>query len=110
MNDKTPTAKWVFAHVDDTMVDLPSLPSLDELYRQSLDSREGRRRTIEAGLKDALDNLVRWEHMAKADGFEVQVFTDEHLGNPHPVFEDTKLYFVQSYGVLVRESERKGNQ
>ena len=101
-NDNT---KWVFADVKECdRLKMPTLPSFDDLYKKSLNSREAKREIYERALNAALENLFSWERVARADGFSVQTLTDVHNGNPHPVFnDDGTIQFVQAYGVHVKD-------
>lgn len=97
---------WKFAKavtVDITQSLQP--PSLDDLYRQSLNSREVKRDLFQTAMNAALENLMSWERMVRAEGFEVEVLTDIHNGSPFPVFEGDKVRFIQAYGVRVHEPE-----
>ena len=101
--------KWTFANVEDLPCDcLPTIPSLDSLYRDSLQSREGKKKILNDALNATLENLMSWERVAKAWGFDVEVCTDTGLGKPRPVFNGDTVSFVQAYGVIVRESEEGG--
>lgn len=104
------STKWAFADVKDMdLLKFSSLPSLDDLYEQALNSRKVKRELYEQALNAALENLCSWERMARADGFSVQTLTDMHNGSPHPVFSpDGKcVQFVQAYGVRVEDKREK---
>lgn len=77
------------------------MPSMDDLYRNALNSRENKRATYQTALNAALENLLSWERVARADGFRIETLSDAHNGSPHPVFEGDKVTFVQAYGVRV---------
>lgn len=96
--------EWTFAKTGETCADLLSAPfSPEDLYRESLRSREGKKMILSKALNAALENLMSWERVAKAWGFDVEVCTETGLGRPHPVFDGNTVNFVQSYGVIVRE-------
>ncbi len=82
------------------------MPSLDELYRDSLQSKEGQKKILNDALNAALENLMSWERVAKAWGFDVEVFTDVGNGSPRPVFEGNTVCFVQAYGVRVIDADK----
>ena len=86
---------------------MPTL-SFDSLYRDSLQSKEGKKLILTEALNAALENLMSWERVARALGFDVEVCTDTGLGKPHPVFDGNTVQFVQSYGVIVREPKEGG--
>ena len=96
--------KWTFAKVLDKRIDPATMPSPLDLYRAALNSRESKQRILQDALSAALENLMSWERVARAWGFEVEVLTDTRLGQPVPVFEDCTLKFVQSYGVKVTKA------
>lgn len=104
--------RWVFAQTQEDVElakILPTIPSMDELYKRALNTRDSKREMYERALNAALENLFSWERAARADGFDVIPITDMHNGAPHPVFSDdrTKVTFVQAYGVRVTEEEGK---
>ena len=107
---KNKDSKWTFAKVKDVDIAAFPMPSLDDLYRVSLNSREAKRKMLNDALNAALENLMSWERVARADGFVVECMTDAHNGEPHPVFEDCGIRFVQAYGVCVREPEKEGEK
>ena len=88
--------KWTFAHREDMREDLLAMiPSPADLYREVLLSSEGKKAVLTSALNAALENLMSWERVARAWGFEVEVLTDTGLGKPVPVLEDHTLKFVQ---------------
>ena len=101
---------WAFALPKD-VVDIANvpMPSLDGLYQKALNTRTAKRETYERALNAALENLFSWERLARADGFSVIPLTDIHNGSPYPVFGDDgrTIRFVQAYGVMVKDDERK---
>lgn len=100
--------KWTFAKSEDCPVDfLPTIHSLDSLYRNSLQSKEGKKEILTVALNAALENLMSWERVAKAWGFDVEVFTDVGIGRPRPVFDGGTVTFVQAYGVRVIDADKQ---
>lgn len=100
MSDKK---KWTFAVECDDI----KLPSLSDLYEQSIKTRNAKRKMYNTALNAALKNLMMWEQAAAADGFEVICATDMHQGAPHPVFDNKKntVTFVRAYGVIVKDKK-----
>ena len=97
--------RWTFAHTEDMWEDyLARLPPTTDPYREALLSREGKEKILNEALNAALENLMSWERVARAWGFEVEVLTDTGLGKPVPVLEGCTLKFVQSYGVKVTKA------
>jgi hypothetical protein len=96
--------KWCFGHIEDCKVSIPSIP---ELYQRAMNNRECKREMYERALNAALENLLSWERAARADGFIVETVTDEHNGEPHPIFsaDGTHVTFVQAYGVIVKDQQ-----
>lgn len=103
---KSKDSKWTFAKVEDLDVAKSiAIPSLDELYRRALNSREAKLKLLNDAINAALENLMSWERVARAEGFVVECLTDAHNGEAHPVFEGCGVRFVQAYGVRVREAQ-----
>ena len=102
--------QWVFAHSqeDVKLAAISAMPSMSELYKRAMNTRDSKREMYERALNAALENLFSWERAARADGFAVTAMTDMHNGAPHPVFSEdgTKVTFVQAYGVRVTEEEK----
>lgn len=102
-------SRWTFAKVTDAdLAASVTMPSLDELYRKSLNSREHKRELFQTALNAALENLMSWERIARAEGFAVELITDIGQGKPHSVFDGTTVQFVQAYGARVYEAEEGG--
>lgn len=102
-------SKWTFANVKEIRDELyPTTPSLDDLYRKSLCTSEGKKIILQNALNAALENLMSWERVAKAWGFDVEVCTDTGLGKPQPEFDGNTIKFMQAYGVIVREHSEGG--
>ena len=58
-------SRWTFAKVTDAdLAASVTMPSLDELYRKSLNSREHKREVFQTALNAALENLMSWERIA----------------------------------------------
>jgi len=106
---KSSKSKWTFCMAKDDMALSPSMLSLDDLYKRSLNDRENKRKMYERALNAALENICSWERMARADGFSVIALTDVHNGSPHPVFEGNVVRFIQAYGVKVGDEKEVGN-
>ena len=101
--------KWTFAKMIDT--DLSSamaMPSVSDLYRASLNSRETKRELFQRALEAALENLMSWERIARAEGFDVELVVDAGRGEPCVALDGDEVKFVQAYGVIVREAEEGG--
>lgn len=110
MSEKPKEKKWTFAAVRDEIAlgDFVShLPRFDDLYKRSLNSRETKRKMYQEALNAALENLMSWERVARADGFDIVCATDIFQGAPHPEInmKDGTVTFVQAYGVMVKEKE-----
>ena len=102
-------SKWTFAKaMDADLAASVTLPSLDELYRKSLNSREHKREVFQTALNAALENLMSWERIARAEGFAVELMTDIGQGAPHSVFDGDTIQFVQAYGARVYEPKEGG--
>lgn len=100
--------KWTFAHVEECQASyLATIPSFDSLYRESLLTREGKQEILNNALNAALENLMSWERVARAWGFDVEVFTDVGNGKPRPVFDGNTVSFVQAYGVRVIDADKQ---
>lgn len=78
---------------------------MNELYRKALCAKDNRREIYERAINAALENLMSWERLAIADGYDVTPITDTGMGTPVPYFDGSEVRFVQSYGVKVREAK-----
>ena len=111
MTIKINKKRWAFAHAreDIKLAEIPQIPSMYEMYRRAMNTRDSKRELYERALNAALENLFSWERAARADGFAVIAMTDEHNGALYPVFskDGTKVTFVQAYGVRVTDEEEK---
>lgn len=96
---------WCFAHECD-FTPIADMPSLHDMYMEAMNSRDEKRKNYQRALSAALENLMSWERMARADGFAVRLTTDMGNGAPRPFFEGDKVTFVQAYGVVVDEAEK----
>lgn len=105
--------QWTFAKVreDIEMCKLPPLPSIGDLYKDALNTREAKHEMYQTALNAALENLFSWERAARADGFGVEAVLDMHNGAPHTVFSEDGQHvtFVQAYGVIVKDLEKGGS-
>lgn len=98
--------KWTFAKVIDS--DLASkmvMQSVSDLYRASLNSREAKRELFQRALDAALENLVSWEQIARAEGFDVEAVVDPERCSRQVVLDVDGLKIVQAYGVMVRDAK-----
>ena len=79
------------------------------IYEMAHNQRDNKRKLYETALNAALENLVMWERMARADGFDVETITDGHGGNVHAVIheESGTIEYVQAYGVRVKDEREK---
>lgn len=102
-------AKWTFAKMIDTDLSLAmTMPSVSDLYRASLNSRETKRELFQRALEASLENLMSWERIARSEGFDVELLVDAGRGEPRVALDGDEVKFVQAYGVLVREAEEGG--
>ena len=95
--------QWCFAAPTDFKT--WDAPSLYDRYIEAMNSRDEKRKNYQRALDAALENLMSWERMARADGFSVRLVTDGHNGAPFPVFEWDKITFMQAYGVFVEDAK-----
>lgn len=100
-------AKWNFGHIEECKISIT--PAMPELYIQAMNSRECKRERYERALNAALENLLSWERVARADGFIVETVMDIHNGEPHPIFskDGQHVTFVQAYGVVVKDQQEE---
>lgn len=100
---------WTFARF---MKDLKMNDMLnpERFYEMALNQRDNKRKMYEFAINAALENILMWERMARADGFGVVMLTDEYGGNVHPVFhyKEGTVEFIQAYGVHVTD-EKQGS-
>ena len=97
-------SEWTFANVVHSF-QLGTLTDPNELYKLALGTRENKRKMYEVAVNAALENIMSWERMARADGFRLVACTDINKGAPHPIVEGDVVKFVQSYGVAVVDEE-----
>ena len=95
---------WFFAKEVD--FEPPNMKSLYDLYCEQMNTREEKRKNLERAFSAALDTLMTLERMAHSDGFRLKVITSDMNGAPLPVFEGTKVTFVQSYRVVLEDGEK----
>lgn len=85
----------------------------EKFYEMALNQRENKRKMYEAAMNAALENILMWERMARADGFGIEMLTCAYRGNVHQVVhhEEGTVEFVQAYGVHVTdERQRSGKE
>lgn len=80
-----------------------------KIYEMVHNQRDNKRKLYETALNAALENLVMWERMARADGFGVETIADGHGGNVHAIIhkESNTIEYVQTYGVRVKDEREK---
>lgn len=100
---------WQFARfMKDLKIDDMLHP--EKLYEMALNQRENKRKIYETALNAALENMLMWERMARADGFGVEALSDAYGGKVYTVVhhETGTVEFVQAYGVHVTD-EKQGS-
>lgn len=95
---------WTFAKSYE--LSAVKMPDVDKIYQEALNTRDNKRKMYDKAINAALENLMSWERMARADGFDVIVASDMHQGAPHPVFDGDKITFIQAYAAMVVESDK----
>lgn len=80
----------------------------EKFYEMALNQRESKRKMYEAAMNAALENILMWERMARADGFGVETL----VGNVHPVYhhENETIEYIQAYGVHVTDERQGGDK
>lgn len=84
----------------------------ERFYEMALNQRENKRKMYETAMNAALENMLMWERMARADGFGVETLTDAYGGDVHPVvnYENGTVEFVQAYGVHVTDERQRSDK
>lgn len=101
---KNEKSKWTFAHVRGLDDELMMLNSGDP-YKEALNLRDNKRDMYNKAINAALENLMSWERVIRADGFKIILATDIHQGAPHLEFTRGEPHFVQAYGAMVVEDD-----
>ena len=102
---------WQFArfmkelNMDDTL-------HPERFYEMALNQRENKRKMYETALNAALENILMWERMARADGFGVEALADAYGGKVHAVVhhENGTVEFIQAYGVRVTDERQRSDK
>lgn len=83
-----------------------------KIYEMAHNQRDNKRKLYETALNAALENLVMWERMARADGFGVETIADGHGGNVHAVIHKERgtIEYVQTYGVHVKDERQRSDK
>lgn len=84
----------------------------EKLYEMALNQRDNKRKMYETALNAALENILMWERMARADGFGVETLADAYGGKVHTVVhhENGTVEFVQAYGVRVTDERQRDDK
>lgn len=84
----------------------------ERFYEMALGQRENKRKMYETAMNAALENMLMWERMARADGFGVEMLTHAYGGYVHPVVHHEKgtVEFVEAYGVRVTDERQRSDK
>ena len=102
---------WQFARFMKD-VRLADMLNPEKFYEMALNQRENKRKMYETALNAALENILMWERLVRADGFGVETLTDAYGGQVHPVlhYEEGTVEFVQAYGVRVTDEREESDK